>query len=125
MRKLVRTVRNAFRYGEAGFTLIELLVVIGILAALAGVTVLAVTQFMGRGACEACKTEIHQCQTAVAAWMVDNPTTTPLSPCSAYLTSTPQTLLTPMKYGSGWTVSGTGVVSSGTTCTALPNCATP
>ena len=122
MRKLVRTVRSAFRYGEAGFTLIELLVVIGILAALAGVTVLAVTQFMGRGACEACKTEVHQCQTAVAAWMVDNPTTTPLTTCGAYVGTT---LLTPMKYGSAWTVSGTGVVSPGTTCTALPNCATP
>jgi prepilin-type N-terminal cleavage/methylation domain-containing protein len=121
MRKLVRTVRNAFRYGEAGFTLIELLVVIGILAALAGVTVLAVTQFMGRGKCEACRTEVHQCQTAVAAWMVDN-TGTPLTPCSAYLGST---LLTPLKYGSAWAVSATGVVTPGTTCTSLPNCATP
>jgi len=112
-------------HSEKGFTLIELLVVIGILAALAGVTVLAVTQFIGRGACEACKTEVHQCQTAVAAWMIDNPGTTCLSPCSSYLTSSPQTLLTPMKYGSNWTVNTAGVVSPGSTCTSLPNCSTP
>ena len=72
MRKLVRTVRNAFRYGEAGFTLIELLVVIGILAALAGVVTLGVTQFIGRGQTEACQTDLHNVQTAVAACMVDN-----------------------------------------------------
>ncbi|MGB8706817.1 MAG: type II secretion system protein [Dehalococcoidia bacterium] len=73
MRKLVRTVRNAFRYGEAGFTLIELLVVIGILAALAGVVTLGVTQFIGRGCTEAAKTELHNVQTAVSACMVDHP----------------------------------------------------
>jgi len=123
MRKLAKAVHKIYsgRMGEGGFTLIELLVVIGILAALAGVTILAVTQFMGRGKCEACKTEVHQCQTAVAAWMVDN-TGTPPTPCSAYLTSTPATLLTPLKYGSGWAVSGTGVVSPGATCDAFPGC---
>jgi hypothetical protein len=89
------------------------------------VTVLAVTQFIGRGACEACRTEVHQCQTAVAAWMIDNPGAAPLTPCSSYLTSNPQTLLTPMKYGGGWTVAANGVVSPGTTCTALTNCNTP
>jgi prepilin-type N-terminal cleavage/methylation domain-containing protein len=73
MRKLARTVRNAFRYGEAGFTLIELLVVIGILAALAGVVTLAVTQFIGRGCNEAATTELHNIQTAVAACSVDHP----------------------------------------------------
>jgi prepilin-type N-terminal cleavage/methylation domain-containing protein len=73
MRKLVRTVRNAFRYGEAGFTLIELLVVIGILAALAGVVTLGVTQFIGRGKTEACETDFHNVQTAVAACLVDHP----------------------------------------------------
>jgi prepilin-type N-terminal cleavage/methylation domain-containing protein len=71
MRKLVRTVRNAFRYGEAGFTLIELLVVIGILAALAGVVTLGVTQFIGRGCTEAASTEQHNIQTAVAGCMID------------------------------------------------------
>jgi prepilin-type N-terminal cleavage/methylation domain-containing protein len=107
MRKLVRTVRNAFRYGEAGFTLIELLVVVGILAALAGVVTLAVTQFMGRGKCEACNTEIHNCQTAVVAWMVDNDTTPPAT-CGAYVGDT---LLTEMEYGSAWAVDADGVVT--------------
>ena len=39
--------------GQKGFTLIELLVVIAILGTLAGVVVLNVVQFIGRGACEA------------------------------------------------------------------------
>ena len=72
MQKLVRTVRNAFRYGEAGFTLIELLVVVGILAALAGVVTLGVTQFIGRGANEANCTDLHNVQTAVSGCMVDH-----------------------------------------------------
>ena len=101
MRKLAKAVHKIYsgRMGQGGFTLIELLVVIGILAALAGVTILAVTQFMGKGKCEACKTEIHQCQTAAAAYGVD--TSPYLTPCSAYLG---KTLLTPLKYGGAWTV---------------------
>ena len=71
MRKLVRTLRKAFRYGEAGFTLIELLVVIGILAALAGVVTLGVTRFIGRGASEANCTELHNVQTAATACEVE------------------------------------------------------
>jgi prepilin-type N-terminal cleavage/methylation domain-containing protein len=67
----MRTVRNAFRYGEAGFTLIELLVVIGILAALAGVVTLGVTQFIGRGAEEANCTDLHNVQTAEAACLLE------------------------------------------------------
>jgi len=106
MRKLMRTVRNAFRYGEAGFTLIELLVVIGILAALAGVVTLSVTQFMGRGECEGCKTELHNCQTAVTAYMVDPGGT--LATCDDYVGST---LLTPMKYGGAWAVDANGKVT--------------
>ena len=122
MRKLAKAVHKIYsgRMGEGGFTLIELLVVIGILAALAGVTILAVTQFMGKGKCEACKTEIHQCQTAAAAYMVDH--TTALTPCSAYLGTT---LLTPLKYGKDWVVdTSTGAVESAaiTTCTAFPGC---
>ena len=74
MRKLVRTVRSAFRYGEAGFTLIELLVVIGILAALAGVVTLGVTRFIGRGASEANCTELHNVQTAATACEVEKAT---------------------------------------------------
>ena len=68
MRKLLKVMR-----GERGFTLIELLVVIGILAALAGVVTLAVTQFIGRGCLESASVERHNVQTAVAACMVDYP----------------------------------------------------
>jgi prepilin-type N-terminal cleavage/methylation domain-containing protein len=118
MRKLVKVIHKLYRGGEKGFTLIELLVVIGILAALAGVVTLSVTQFIGRGACEACKTEIHNCQTAVVAYRVDNPAY--LATCGAYVGST---LLTELKYGDAWTVdASTGVVNPGTTCTAITNC---
>jgi prepilin-type N-terminal cleavage/methylation domain-containing protein len=72
MRKLVKAIRRLYRGGEKGFTLIELLVVVGILAALAGVVTLGVTQFIGRGANEANCTDLHNVQTAVSACMVDN-----------------------------------------------------
>jgi len=72
MQKLIKAIRRVYRGGEKGFTLIELLVVIGILAALAGVVTLGVTQFIGRGCDEAAKTEKHNVQTAVAGCMVDN-----------------------------------------------------
>jgi general secretion pathway protein G len=71
--KLVKKIGRIYRGGENGFTLIELLVVIGILAALAGVVTLGVTQFIGRGCTEAAQTELHNVQTAVAACMIDNP----------------------------------------------------
>jgi len=59
---------------QKGFTLIELLVVIGILAAVAGVVTIAVTQFIGRGTIEACHTDLHNVQTAVTACMVEEET---------------------------------------------------
>jgi prepilin-type N-terminal cleavage/methylation domain-containing protein len=71
MQKLVKAIRRVCQGGEKGFTLIELLVVIGILAALAGVVTLGVTQFIGRGCTEAAQTELHNVQTAVAACTVD------------------------------------------------------
>jgi len=64
---MIRWIRS-----QRGFTLIELLVVVGILAALAGVVTIGVTQFIGRGQTEACQTDLHNVQTAVAACMVDN-----------------------------------------------------
>jgi prepilin-type N-terminal cleavage/methylation domain-containing protein len=110
MRKLVRTVRNAFRYGEAGFTLIELLVVVGILAALAGVVTLGVTQFIGRGQNEANCTELHNVQTAVTACMVDNP----VAACdSVGELQTLNLLLTAPKCTS-YTISATGQVTAQT-----------
>ena len=89
MLKLIRS--------QKGFTLIELLVVIGILAALAGVVTIGVTQFIGEGQTEACQTDEHNVQTAVAACMVDNEYTDASAPCdsttnliaSDYLLDTP------------------------------------
>ena len=71
MKRLRSMVRRLSR-SEKGFTLIELLVVIGILAVLAGVATLGVTQFIGKGADEAWNTEKHNVQTAIAGYMVDN-----------------------------------------------------
>ena len=93
MRKLTKAVRRLYK-GEKGFTLIELLVVIGILAVLAGVVTLGVTQFIGRGATQAWLTEKHNMQTAVAAYMADNQGITPadISTLTAggYLLTTPR-----------------------------------
>jgi type IV pilus assembly protein PilA len=63
-----------FKSGQKGFTLIELLVVIAILGTLAGVVVLNVVQFIGKGACEAALTELHNVQTASVAYTYDSPT---------------------------------------------------
>jgi type IV pilus assembly protein PilA len=63
-----------FKNGQKGFTLIELLVVIAILGTLAAVVVLNVTKFMDSGRTESQATERHNVQTAVVAYMYDNPT---------------------------------------------------
>ena len=70
---MIKAIQGLYGGSQKGFTLIELLVVIGILAALAGVVTLGVTQFIGRGCTEAAGTELHNVQTAVAACMIDNP----------------------------------------------------
>lgn len=62
MKKILRALRS-----EKGFTLIELLVVIAILGAIAGVVVLNVGGFIGRGQCEGYCVEKHNIQTAVIA----------------------------------------------------------
>jgi prepilin-type N-terminal cleavage/methylation domain-containing protein len=85
------------RKGEKGFTLIELLVVISIQAVLAGVVVLNVTQFIGRGACEAAATEKANMTTAIAAFGYENvgaayPTTQ--AGYAAYLLTTPHGVYT-------------------------------
>ena len=94
MHKLVKAIHRLYRGGEKGFTLIELLVVIGILALLAGVVTLGVTQFIGRGAHEAACTDLHNVQTAVAAYMVDSAGSAPPANVAAlvpkYLLQTPQ-----------------------------------
>jgi len=84
--------KRFFKSGEKGFTLIELLVVISILAVLAAVVVLNVTKYIGAGCTEAAATELHNIQTAVAAYMYDNPGSAPPTSeagLSAYFIGTP------------------------------------
>lgn len=69
MKKIFKTLSS-----EKGFTLIELLVVIAILGAIAGVVVLNVGGFIGRGECEGYCTERHNVQTAVIASCTENGT---------------------------------------------------
>jgi prepilin-type N-terminal cleavage/methylation domain-containing protein len=97
MRSLTKILHRIFSpsgngLGEKGFTLIELLVVIGILAALAGVVTLAVTQFIGRGESEACETDWHNVQTAAAAYRVEEgscPANTQALVDAGYILDTP------------------------------------
>jgi prepilin-type N-terminal cleavage/methylation domain-containing protein len=122
MRKLLKAIGkiHSGRMGEGGFTLIELLVVIGILAALAGVVTLAVGQFVGKGACQACITDKHNVQTAVVAFMADHSGNVPgaisdLTGTGGYLLSTP-------KYTWAWDGS-TGLITSTCSVTnSIPNC---
>ena len=81
-----------FRYGQKGFTLIELLVVIAILGTLAGVVVMNVVQFIGKGACEGAKTEYHNVQTAAVAAGYIKGTNTGIqySDAQPYLLTTPK-----------------------------------
>lgn len=113
MRKLVKAVHKIYsgRMGEGGFTLIELLVVIGILAALAGVVTLAVGRFIGAGKVQAHLTDKHNVQTAIVAFMANDPAGLPpttsgdLTALSTYLVDTPLCTYT-------WDTT-TGVVTQG------------
>lgn len=66
MKKMLRS--------NKGFTLIELLVVIAILGAIAGVVVLNIGSFIGKGKCEAYTTEKHNVITACVAALYEDKT---------------------------------------------------
>lgn len=98
-----------FKLGQKGFTLIELLVVIAILGTLAGVVVLNVIQFIGKGACEAAKTEYHNVQTAAvsAAYTAGTNVGITYTQCEPYLLTTPKYTYTVTDgkitgYAGGW-----------------------
>lgn len=100
--------------GQKGFTLIELLVVVAILGTLAGVVVLNVIQFIGRGACEAAKTEYHNVVTAAVASEYENVVNNVGGTWEDYVQGS-------TKYT--WTSVGTGGATCGdcpTDCTSAP-----
>ena len=71
MRTVARTVKGIMPRESGGFTLIELLVVIGIIVALAAITVPLVTKFAGKGDEGALKAETETVQSAMNAMMAD------------------------------------------------------
>jgi len=121
MRKLLKAIGKVHsgRMGEGGFTLIELLVVIGILAALAGVVTLAVGQFVGKGACQACITDKHNVQTAVVAFMADNSGTVPAAGTATLVTA--GYLLQNSKYAWTWSAT-TGLITNTCHGLSVANC---
>ena len=71
MRKTARKARGRMPGENGGFTLIELLVVIGIIVALAAITVPLVTKFAGKGDEGALKAETETVRSAMNAMMAD------------------------------------------------------
>ncbi len=71
MRGLIKTVLGR-TVNKEGFTLIELLVVVGIIVALAAITVPLVTKFAGKGDDGALEAETQTVQTAMDTMMADN-----------------------------------------------------
>ena len=57
--------------GQSGFTLVELLVVVGIVVALAAVSIVSVTQFAGKGEEGATAAELDTVQAAMDTMMAD------------------------------------------------------
>lgn len=57
--------------GQRGFTLVELLIVVGIIVALAAVSIVSVSQFAGKGDEGAQASELDMVQTAMDSMMAD------------------------------------------------------
>jgi prepilin-type N-terminal cleavage/methylation domain-containing protein len=93
MDRLRQPLLRQRRRGEQGFTLIELLVVIAVLAILAAIVIFNVVGVANKGKSNACQTDIQSTQTAVDAYLNDNPTTSIGSnPFGVSGTTTSQTL---------------------------------
>ena len=71
MRGFIKKAMGKTNNRESGFTLIELLVVIGIIVALAAITLALVTKFAGKGDEGALKAETETVQSAMNAMMAD------------------------------------------------------
>ncbi len=71
MRRFFKRAKDTALRQEGGFTLIELLVVIGIIVALAAITIPLVTRFTGSGKEGALAAETETVQTAMNAMMAD------------------------------------------------------
>ena len=69
MRGFIKKAMGRSDKPEGGFTLIELLVVIGIIVALAAITVPLMTKFAGKGDEGALKAETETVQTAMNSMM--------------------------------------------------------
>ena len=83
------------REGEKGFTLIELLVVIAVLAILAAIVIFNVVGVANRGKSNACATDIKSLQTAVDAYLNDNPNTSNSSNPFGFANNTHSVTVTP------------------------------
>ena len=106
MKRILRRVGKAFRYGEKGFTLIELLIVVAILGILAAVIIPNVTAFMATGNLNAANTEVENVKTAALAYYADNSAWPATSAALAagttpYLSGTPKAVYT-FDTGNGW-----------------------
>ena len=71
MREFIKKAMGRSEKREGGFTLIELLIVIGIIVALAAITVPLVTKFAGKGDEGSLKAETETIQSAMNAMMAD------------------------------------------------------
>ena len=76
MQRFFKRAKDTMLRQEGGFTLIELLVVIGIIVALAAITIPLVTRFTGSGKEGALAAETETVQTAMNAMMADQNITT-------------------------------------------------